>query len=71
MKTNIPWKRALGNGADLCVNEGQKLRVSLAKEERRRKVDFDCVWFSRKTAVLESTSMFSGSISHVDNDGDA
>ena len=34
-----------------------------------RAANFDCVWFSRKTAVLESTSMFSGSISHVDNDG--
>ena len=45
----------LGNGADLCVNEGQLLserRVSLAEEEERRKI-FDRVWSSRKTAVLD------------------
>ena len=42
------------------MNEGQKLseyRVSLAEEERKKEGEksiFDCVWFSRKTAVLES-----------------
>ena len=66
------------NGADLCVNEGQKLseyRVSLAEEERKKEEEgeksiFDCVWFSRKTAVLDSRTMSSGSISRVDNDGE-
>ena len=59
----------------ICVNEGQKLseyRVSLAEGRTKgEKSIFDCVWFSRKTTILESMSMFSGSISHVDNDGDA
>ena len=69
----MSWKRALENGGDLCVNEGQKLseyRVSLAegrKKKKERSRFFDCVWFSRKTAVLE---MFSGSILHVDNVGE-
>ena len=47
--------------------------ASLKKKKKKKKEGeksiFDCVWFSRKTAVLESRSMFSGSISHVDNDG--
>ena len=36
METVISWKRALENGADLCINEDQKLseyRVNLAEEE--------------------------------------
>ena len=35
----ISWKRALENGADLCVNEGQKLseyRANLSEEERKK-----------------------------------
>ena len=60
----------------MCVNEGQKLsecRVSLAerKKEEGEKSIFDRVWFSMKTAVLEGDAMYTGSISHVDNDGAA
>ena len=40
-------------------------------QEEKRKVNFDRDWFSRKTAILESKSMCSGSISHVDSDGEA
>ena len=58
---------ALGNGADLYVNEGQWLsecQVSLAERKKERRI-FNHVWSSRKTAVLE------GSISHADNDSEA
>ena len=40
LKTNISWNYALENGADLYVNEGQKLseyRVSSLKEERKER----------------------------------
>ena len=36
----MSWKCALENGADLCVNEGQKLneyRVSLAEGKKKKK----------------------------------
>ena len=33
-------------------------------------MDFDHVWFSMKTVVLESDAMYIGSISHVDNNGE-
>ena len=70
----MSWKRALENGVDLCVNEGQKLskyRVNLAKGKKEEKSIFDRIWFSSKTAVLECTSMFSGIISHVSDNGEA
>ena len=74
----ISWNCVLENGADLCVNEGHKLseyRVSLAdgrkKNEEGEKSIFDRVWFSRKTAILENDAVYTGSISHVDNDGAA
>ena len=73
MGTDISWKCALENGADLCVNEGQALseyRVSLAEEEGEKSI-FDRVWFSRKTTVLDSVAKYSSSISHIDNDGEA
>ena len=41
---------------DLFVNEGQKLseyRVNLAEGKKGENSIFDCVWFRRKTAVLE------------------
>ena len=48
----------------ICVNEGQRLsELASLKEDR--------VWFSRKTVVLDSRTISSGSISHVDNDGEA
>ena len=75
METDISWKCALENGADLCVNEGQALseyRVSLAEEEEEEgeKSIFDRVWFSRKTTVLDSVAKYSSSISHVNNDSE-
>ena len=57
---------------NLCVYEGQKMseyQVNLAegKTQEGEKLIFDCVRFSRMTAVSERTSMFSGitMISHV------
>ena len=32
---------------------------------------FDRIWLTRKTPVLESKSMCSGSVSHADNEGEA
>ena len=63
----------LESGVDLCVKEDQKLseyRVSLAegKKKEGEKSIFECVW---KSPVLDSRTMSSGSISHVDNDGEA
>ena len=63
------WKCKLKNGTDLCVNEGQE--SSEYRVSRKEKSRYLTVWFSRKTAVLESRSMFSVSISHVENDGEA
>ena len=80
METDISWKCALENRADLCVSEGQALseyRVSLAEEEEEEeegggeKSIFDRVWFSRKMTVLDSVAKYPSSISHVDNDGEA
>ena len=50
----------------VSLTEGRK-----KEEEEGEKTIFDHVWFSRKTAVLDSRIMSSGSISHVDNDGEA
>lgn len=51
------------------------MSIELASLKKKKKEGensiFDCIWFSRKTADLESRSMFSGSISHVDNDAEA
>ena len=47
---------------DSYVNEGQWLsecRVSLAERKKGEKSIFDRVWFSKKTAVLEGTAMYS------------
>ena len=49
-------------------------RLAFLKERKKEEVEksiLDRVWFSRKTAVLDSRTMSSGSISHVDNDGEA
>ena len=50
------------------------MSIELASLKERKKEGeksiFDCVWFSRKTAVLESRTMNSGSISHAGNDGE-
>ena len=56
------------NGAYLCVNERQKLseyRVSLTEE-----TIFDRVYFSRKMDVLEGYAMYTGSISHIENNSE-
>ena len=44
--------------------------LALLKEERR-KVDFDHIWFSRKTAILEGDTICTGSVLHIDKDGTA
>ena len=48
------------------------MSIELASLKERKKEGeksiFDCIWFSRKTVILESRSIFSGSISHVDYD---
>ena len=73
----MSWNCALENGAVLCVNEGQMLsecRVSLLKKKKEEERSiFDRVWFSMKTAILESAAiyMYTGSISNVDNDSKA
>ena len=56
------------------MRKGQKLseyRVSLAEGRKEKSQLFDRVWFSRKTAVLDSRTMTAGSISRIDNDGEA
>ena len=71
MKTKLYWNNAL---ADLCVNDLKlsECRVSLTEEEEEgEKSIFDRVCFSMKTALLEGAVMYTGSISHVDNDIEA
>ena len=58
----ISWNCALENEAELCVDEGQKL----SEKEEEQKSILDRVRFSMKTAA-----MYTGSISHVDNDSAA
>ena len=48
-----------------------ELSLTERKKKKGEKSIFDCVWFSRKTAILEGAAMHSGSISHVDNDSEA
>ena len=63
----ISWNCAQENGADICVDEGQKLsnyRVNLTEEGE--KSILDRAWFSMKRAVLECATMYSSN-SHVDS----
>ena len=46
------------------------MSVKLASLKERKKSIFDRVWFSMKTVVLEGAAMYTGSISHVDNNSD-
>ena len=72
MKTKISWNCALQNGADLYVNEGLKLSECLVNlTEEGGESRFLTVWFSMKTAVLEGDIMYTGSISHIDNESEA